>query len=171
MRLMSWLTPCPELGLLILDWSRFAKAGGLPVVVGPIVGSLLRGDVQGARKLAFTQQMLSGLPDSGAWGGEARSDTTVRIETRNRKCVETLQSFLDEIPQGVPHRSGSPVTQPKRIAVLYGAYHIASLSKCLYEMGCLKAGREERLVAWSMNAPFLSSAVTSVRSDTTGRQH
>jgi len=153
LRLTSWLTPCPELGLLALDWSRFAKAGGLPAVVGPIIESLLAGDIQGARKLAFTQQMLSGLPDSGAWGGEAMSDTTVRVKARNRKCLETLQSFLKELPD-----VNEAECEPKRIAILYGAYHIASLSTSMVDMGLLKTNKSPEstkgpLVAWTMNAP------------------
>ena len=68
LRVLSWLAPCPELGCLLLDWSRWrqpTKAGGVPLALFPIVGHLLRLDFAAARKLAFAQQLIAGIPDAG----------------------------------------------------------------------------------------------------------
>jgi hypothetical protein len=145
LRLMSWLTPCPELGILIVDWSRFAEAGGLPEIVGPVLNCIFAGNLREARKLAFAQQMMSGLPDAGSWGGEAMSDTTVRVKARNRKCLNILQSFYQEISA-----KNSDSTK-KRIAILYGAYHINDLHNNLEDMGLIKTEPDSKIVAWSMN--------------------
>ena len=163
MRLMSWLTPCPELGLLALDWSRFARAGGLPEVLWPILESIINGDLLSARKLAFTQQVLSGLPDAGAWGGEARSDTTVRVRARNRKCLDTLQCFLDELSTSNSSKSSDP-GKPERIAILYGAYHIAQLSNSLSDLGLVKVvpsgGALDKITAWTVDTPRAGSPIS-----------
>ena len=68
LRVLSWLAPCPELGCLLLDWSRWrqpTKAGGVPLALFPIVRYLLRLDFAAARKLAFAQQLIAGIPDAG----------------------------------------------------------------------------------------------------------
>lgn len=162
LRLLTWLLPCPELGALLLDWSRMSpRPGGVPKVLVPIVECLLTGDINGARKLAFAQEILAGLPDAGEWGGAAKSDVEVRVKARNAECCRVLDSFL---------RGGAA---PPRIAVLYGAYHIEDLSKRFVSMGLrpvstlpsaaaltpnsLDTSKVEdppsHLVAWSMRRP------------------
>lgn len=97
LRIVSWLTPCPELGCLLIDWSRMMpNAGGFSPILIPILQHILQGNFQAASKLSFAQQLLSGLPDSGAWGGEALSDIPIRVLARNQECVRVLSGFLDE---------------------------------------------------------------------------
>ena len=84
-------------------------------------------------------------------GVQAMSDAAVRVKARNRKCLDTLQAFLDELPALIPAASGAE--GPKRIAILYGAYHIASLSNNLADMGLVRTGAKDRFVAWTVNAP------------------
>ena len=62
LRLLSWLTPCPELSCLLLDWSRTSpKAGGLTKILGPLVWHMSRLQLFEARKLACAQSLLSGV--------------------------------------------------------------------------------------------------------------
>eukprot|EP00596_Hydrurales_sp_CCMP1899_P007203 CAMPEP_0119039516 /NCGR_PEP_ID=MMETSP1177-20130426/9062_1 /TAXON_ID=2985 /ORGANISM="Ochromonas sp, Strain CCMP1899" /LENGTH=374 /DNA_ID=CAMNT_0007003509 /DNA_START=468 /DNA_END=1589 /DNA_ORIENTATION=- len=183
LRYLSWLGPCPEFSCLLLDWSRWnqpTKAGGLPVVLLPIFEHISNGNFFAAKKLAFAQQLISGVPDAGSWGGEALSDTEVRIKARNTECCRVLQCFLEEHSKTV--QESIPVTQEEinqindrplslpekspehlKIAILYGAYHISDLSKRLTKMG-LKKESTTALTAWSMDSPFtdpLSSPSTS----------
>lgn len=177
LRYLSWLGPCPEFSCLLLDWSRWnqpTKAGGLPAVLLPIFEHISKGNFFAAKKLAFAQQLISGVPDAGSWGGEALSDTEVRIKARNTECCRVLQCFLEEhsetlkdststaefnldcIEDGL--RSSLPQNEEKypvnlKIAILYGAYHISDLSKRLTKMG-LKKESTSSLTAWSMDSPF-----------------
>ena len=179
LRLMSWLGPCPELSCLLLDWSRWSnptKAGGLPFAIVPITQYLLRFNLKGAKKLAFAQQLISGMPDAGAWGGEALSDIEVRVRARNAECCRVLMHFLEEYSEQVslasthPHgtTSSNPVIAPLKVAILYGAYHIDDLQTKLQALGLKKdqvavgATAVSKLAAWTMIGP--SSSSTSIQS-------
>ena len=182
LRFLSWLGPCPEFSCVLLDWSRWnrpTKAGGLPAVLLPIFDHISRGNLPAAKKLAFAQQLISGVPDSGAWGGEALSDTEIRVRARNAECVRVLRGFLDEHDQNVRRRESNKVStamskqrnveesvatlQPLnndnelKVAILYGAYHIEDLSTKLKNMG-LKAESVSSLTAWNMDYPVKSTA-------------
>ena len=186
LRYLSWLGPCPEFSCLLLDWSRWnqpTKAGGLPPALLPIIENVSMGNIFAARKLAFAQQLISGVPDSGSWGGEALSDTEVRVKARNTECCRVLKGFLEEHEQAaknptipVPVQSTSTEKTPRtnskisstsanteiksselKIAILYGAYHIEDLSAKLRAMG-LKAESASSLTAWSMEYPSISTS-------------
>ena len=71
LRVLLWLTPCPEISCLLLDWSRMKpQGGGMPQTLLPLVSLLTSGRLNEVKKLMFTQQLVSGLPDSGYWGGK-----------------------------------------------------------------------------------------------------
>lgn len=177
LRYLSWLGPCPEFSCLLLDWSRWnqpTKAGGLPAALLPIIEHISKGNLFAAKKLAFAQQLISGVPDSGAWGGEALSDTEVRVKARNRECCRVLKGFLDEHEEGARKRSLTAAPRPAertssdakstypqqgegksdeiKVAILYGAYHIGDLSAKLKAMG-LKSESASSLTAWTMDCP------------------
>lgn len=181
LRYLSWLGPCPEFSCLLLDWSRWnqpTKAGGLPPALLPIIENVSMGNMFAARKLAFAQQLISGVPDSGSWGGEALSDTEVRVKARNTECCRVLKGFLEEhegaakilaLPdqlssvENIPKTTSkisSPSTEVKsselKIAILYGAYHIEDLSAKLRAMG-MKAESASSLTAWTMEYPSVAS--------------
>lgn len=60
LRLGLWFTPCPELQLLLLDWSRqYPPAGGLSSLLRAMLGALSRGDLVTLRRLAFSQMLTS----------------------------------------------------------------------------------------------------------------
>lgn len=177
LRYLSWLGPCPEFSCLLLDWSRWnqpTKAGGLPAALLPIIEHISKGNLFAAKKLAFAQQLISGVPDSGAWGGEALSDTEVRVKARNRECCRVLKGFLDEHEECARKRSLAPTPKSPelassdgktsfshqgegrgdeiKVAILYGAYHIGDLSAKLKAMG-LKSESASSLTAWTMDCP------------------
>lgn len=159
LRLLSWLLPCPEAAILLLDWSRMSpRPGGLPPVLVPMFENLLAGDLEEARKLAFAQQLLSGLPDAGGWGGAARSDVEVRVRARNKECCRVLGSFLQEAKGEAVVEGGDK--GPRKVALLYGAYHVADLHERLLRLGLRPSAGDAKthvvpsgLVAWSMKRP------------------
>ena len=60
LRLCMWLTPAPELQLMLLDWARqYPPAGGLSKILRSMVGALVHGDVLTLRRLAFSQMLTS----------------------------------------------------------------------------------------------------------------
>jgi hypothetical protein len=121
------------------------------------------------RKLAFAQQILSGVADSGAWGGETRSDISVRVYARNAECCRILDAFVEEAAQ--TSDISANCTGRVEIAVIYGAYHIADLTKRLCEEHayCINTGNKsvENLTAWSIplsrNCTKPSGASTQAR--------
>jgi hypothetical protein len=175
LRQMSWLGPCPELSCLLLDWSRWSnptKAGGLPFAIVPITQYLLRFKWNAAKKLAFAQQLISGMPDAGAWGGEALSDIEIRVRARNAECCRVLMHFLEEHSEQVSSSQrelgqGSPVVAPLKVAILYGAYHIDDLRTKLQTMGLKRLQKAagtcdaSKLTAWTMAGPSPSTSTSS----------
>jgi hypothetical protein len=60
LRFGLWFTPCPELQLMLLDWSRqYPPAGGLSSLLRAMLGALSRGDLATLRRLAFSQMLTS----------------------------------------------------------------------------------------------------------------
>ena len=136
LRLFCWLGPVPEIGTLLVDWSR-AQAGGLPDAVFPILECLSKGRILEAKRIAFAQELISGLADSGDWGGGAYSNINVRVDARNRECCRVLSQLL----QG--NESDS-----LRIAVLFGAFHHEDMTGKFREMG-LQPVSNSFLTAWT----------------------
>ena len=146
-RLLSWVfLPCPELNILLLDWSR-DRNSGLPKAIGPLLQLIFSGQIALAKKLAFAQTLCSGVPDSGSWGGEARSDVEVRVRGRNKECARIVAELLAEYKQNRGIRTDT--TAPPTIAVLYGAYHVADLHGRFVKAGLRLIESEAReVVAW-----------------------
>ena len=98
----------------------------------PMLAAALTGDIRGARLLAFTQSLLGGVPDAGAWGGASKSDVEVRVMARNEECCRVLSGFLVSDQEGGGRRN---LSGPLRVAVLYGAYHVSDLISRFSAMG------------------------------------
>lgn len=140
LRLLCWLGPVPEVGTLLVDWSR-AQAGGVPEVVFPIFECVLRGRFPEAKKIAFAQELVSGLADSGDWGGGALSNINVRVDARNRECCRIINQLI---------RQSS--SESLRIAVLYGAFHRDDMIAKFREIGLTPAS-SSLMTAWTVNLP------------------
>lgn len=170
LRILAWLTPCPELNCLLIDWARMSpKAGGISPLLLPTLELFLQGKLVEARRLLFAQQLVAGLPDWGSWGGEAQSDIEVRISARNAECCRILQGFIDDSQRSIAERlANSELIDTKtpmkdyKIAVLYGAYHIQDLAERFENQ--LDLQRTTKMdsdiipdfTAWSVNLPSLS---------------
>lgn len=162
LRLFCWLLPAPELGLLLFDWSRTldARNGGFPKVLLPLLQNLASLNFADARRLAFTQQLLNGLPDAGGYGGGAGSDTEVRVVERNRECLRVLDAAIQRALTESTRTTDAIPAQPVRIAILYGVYHVAGLSAGLGSAG-FRLSLQDRaasaavpsLTAWTAGTP------------------
>ena len=127
LRVLTWLSPCPEINSLLIDWARTRpKAGGISPLFLPTLHQLSQLRFLAADRLAFTQQILSGLVDAGSWGGASKSDIEVRIHARNRECCAVLKSFLHDLAE---RPNTATFNRTKKIAVVYGVYHIDDLKQ------------------------------------------
>jgi len=151
LRFLTWLTPCPEINALLIDWARMQpRAGGISPFILPILHKLSKFQYLDASRLAFTQQLLSGLADAGSWGGEAQSDIAVRITARNQECCRTLRFFLSNLP----NKNISSAHPTMKVAVLYGAYHIQDLKRRFVEELRMKMDLKYKksLTVWSISS-------------------
>lgn len=140
-----------HLGSLLLDWSRMSqKAGGLSVALESILEFIASGRFFDARKLAFAQQLISGVPDEGSWGGMAKSDISVRVKSRNQECCNVLSNFLSELTISA-NESSVDASKEKKIAVLYGAYHIKDLITRFSRLDLEYIPNDRYLTAWTLN--------------------
>eukprot|EP00963_Diacronema_lutheri_P013461 scaffold2636_cov340-Pavlova_lutheri.AAC.123 len=130
-RALLWITPCPEAGLLLLDWAR---QGGRPApVLLPLASTLFALDLPTSRKLAFAQDLVSGQ----AIGIRANDPRTTLIGKRNEAAVTAVSQAIED---GCKH-----------IAVLYGGLHMKDLARRLeVELDFYQTG-EEWNVAWEVN--------------------
>jgi hypothetical protein len=153
LRLLLWLIPCPELGQLVLDWSRMRQnAGGISPVLNTALNYLSIGRFDDAKKLLFAQQLVSGVVDDGEWGGMSKSDISVRVIARDRECCRILERFLYDYTKGATDLSN------RSIAVLYGAYHISDLRSRFISLGLTELPGEEYLTAWSISRKYFTTA-------------
>lgn len=156
-RNLSWFLPCPEITSLLFDWARIRSGGGtFPVTLPLLLKYLSSFQLNDMKKVAFMQQIVSGLSDSGSWGGLSKSDINVRIYERNKECIRILLGFLSELQNNDK--------QQQKVAILYGAYHVNDLLTRLEYEGMEK--REEpvnSLTVWSLDLPkYTSEIVTSL---------
>lgn len=125
-RLFLWLTPCPEMSLILIDWTRLSpNTGGISKMLYPILECIITGNLFEAKKIAFARHIMSGLSDSGSYGGEAKSDISVRVAERNKACCDSISAFVLEQKK----KQGSAL--PFKIGVMYGVYHMEDLYRRL----------------------------------------
>jgi hypothetical protein len=91
----------------------------------PILECIITGNIFQAKKIAFARHIMSGLSDSGKYGGEAKSDIVVRVEERNKACCDSISAFVLE------HKKDQVSNAPFKIAVMYGVYHVEDLCRRL----------------------------------------
>jgi len=105
LRLCMWLTPAPELQLLLLDWARqYPPAGGFSKILRSMVGAAVHGDLLTLRRLAFSQMLTS---------SQMSPAPEVLVLERNSKVVLDVEKAL---------KSGA-----KKVAVLYGGLHMKDM--------------------------------------------
>jgi hypothetical protein len=130
-----------------------AETGGLPPIIIRIIDCLSVGDLLSAKKLALAQQLISGVPDAGSWGGESMSDTEVRVRARNAECCNVLSSFLKYF-DGIasPNRFEE---NERKVAILFGCYHIDDMISKFKTLGLREnpAVNSTKYTAWTVQAP------------------
>jgi hypothetical protein len=164
MRMFSNLLPCPELSAVMIDWSR-TQAGGVPDIIWPILNIATKGQFSIARKIIFCQELVTGLIDSGDWGGASLSNTNIRVNTRNTEVIRVLSNLIQE---------ETITSNPRKIAILYGAFHINDLSSKLQQSGFQLIGSAD-ITAWdiplsdntsSKDISLLSQVATAITAST-----
>jgi len=152
LRSLLWLTPCPELQVMVMDWSRtFPRTGTFSKVASLIADAVLCGDLRTARKLGFAQMLVSSQVDGGAWGGSRAGSTAVLVAERNKRVVEEVRrEVLDESQNQKLLLAGGR----RRIAVLYGSLHMQDLvSQLQSALGAQVAGPNLWRTAWTIPLP------------------
>lgn len=135
-RSILWTTvPSPELSVMLLDWSSSSpKAGGISPIATPVIESLLTGKVGAARKLVFSQMLVSGQADEGS--------NQLLIGGRNDHALRVLMHSIN-------------TDECQSNALMYGALHCRDLQKKLSQLGFQRKKVQWR-TAWSVDAPGLS---------------
>jgi len=132
-RSLLWTTvPSPELSVILLDWSSSSpKAGGISPIASPVMESLLTGKVGAARKLVFSQMLVSGQVDEGS--------DKILIGGRNDHALRVLMHSIN-------------TDQCQSNALVYGALHCRDLQKKLAQLGFQRKKVQWR-TAWTVDVP------------------
>jgi hypothetical protein len=147
--ILWWTVPCPELSVILLDWSSLLQGqkqrGGqrspastrssvpFSEMALPILTSLVQLNIPQMRRFLFGQVLLSGSSAATANEDEAWS---VLVTQRNDHALKVLQATLDQ-----------PDTNS--VALLYGSSHCPDLHRKLLSMGFRPTKSEWRTV-WSV---------------------
>ena len=132
-RYLLWTTvPSPELYIMLLDWSSSSpRAGGVSLMAKPVLECLVLGDFQSARKLVFSQMLVSGQLNDGA--------DDLLIGGRNDHAMRVLEYSIKH-------------DECKKNAILYGALHCRDLQNKLLDMG-FKRKKIDWRTAWTVDVP------------------
>ena len=137
-RSLLWTTvPSPELSVMLLDWSSSSpKAGGISPIASPVIQSLVMGNLGAARKLIFSQMLVSGQTDDGA--------KNTLIGGRNDHALKVLKYSTEQ-------------DACRKNALIYGALHCRDLQTKLMQMGFQRKDVQWR-TAWSVPIPGAGAA-------------
>mmetsp|Transcript_21358 Transcript_21358/g.31695 ORF Transcript_21358/g.31695 Transcript_21358/m.31695 type:complete len:602 (-) Transcript_21358:220-2025(-) len=138
MRALLWTAvPCPEVSVLLLDWSSLLPrpGGGLSAVAVPVLECLLTGNLMEARRLVFSQMIVSGQ------SAEENSDRAenVIVGRRNARALDVLTRSIEQ--------DGC-----RKNALLYGGMHCRDLHRRLRDLGFVPKQTVWR-TAWSVDVP------------------
>eukprot|EP00565_Helicotheca_tamesis_P008094 CAMPEP_0185731132 /NCGR_PEP_ID=MMETSP1171-20130828/11955_1 /TAXON_ID=374046 /ORGANISM="Helicotheca tamensis, Strain CCMP826" /LENGTH=567 /DNA_ID=CAMNT_0028400327 /DNA_START=49 /DNA_END=1752 /DNA_ORIENTATION=- len=138
MRALLWTAvPCPEVSVLLLDWSSLLPrpGGGISPVAIPVLECLLTGNLMEARRLVFSQMVVSGQ------SAEENSDRAenVIVGRRNARALDVLTKSIE--------RDGC-----RKNALLYGGMHCRDLHRRLRDAGYVPKQTVWR-TAWSVDVP------------------
>jgi len=153
LRLVLWVVPVPELSVLLLDWSSLSpRPGGLSPVATQVVECIARGDFGTAKKLVFTQMIVSGQAVDYVNDNNSESSSSFIVGERNNLALNVLNGVVEkDITQK------KTVGKDTRIALLFGAMHCRDLQRKIYRMGFTKiisTDRPEWRTAWRVSLPM-----------------
>jgi len=164
LRLVLWVVPVPELSVLLLDWSSLSpRPGGLSPVATQVIECIARGDFGTAKKLVFTQMIVSGQAVDYVNDHNSESSSSFIVGERNNLALNVLNGVVKK-----DTTQKKTVGKDTRIALLFGAMHCRDLQRKIYRMGFTKitsTNRPEWRTAWRVSLPmknFHSVAGTAV---------
>jgi hypothetical protein len=119
LRALLWMTvPCPELSILLLDWSSLLKGGSNPNALSevalPILSSMVKFDIPQIRRFLFGQVLMSSNNAKRAVKDES-SAWSLLVTKRNDRALDVLKTTLSD---SAPDSSA---------ALLYGSSHCPDL--------------------------------------------
>ena len=139
LRALLWMTvPCPELSIILLDWSSLIQGGSNPNALSkvalPILSGLLRLNIQQIRQFLFGQVLVSSSSssdDSDGW--------SLLVTKRNDHALNVVEDYFNN------NNKGSSTST----ALLYGSSHCPDLHTKLQSMGFQPTTTTWR-TAWSV---------------------
>lgn len=140
LRAMAWVVPCPEVSLLILDWSWSRTRPQLSSLLRPLGRALARLDLRSARRLAFAQVLLSSSAEGGGssgvvfGGGGLGARIEGRMQQRNAAAVDALERALSAGALAPAGAAPERWPAPERLALFYGPLHLEGPSGIVAEV-------------------------------------
>ncbi len=145
--------PAPELSVLLLDWSSLTPrpTGGISPIATPVFESILTGNLMEARKLVFSQMIISGQ------AAENGGSNNFIIGQRNQHALKILNDNIQTHYASTNNNNTND--KPTKYALVYGGMHCKDLHTRLEAMGFVATKTEWR-TAWSINVPTFGSGQT-----------
>jgi hypothetical protein len=146
LRALFWFTlPCPELSVLLLDWSSLWPPPSSGTLLSPIAlpvwECLWRGHVQSARQLILAQMLVSSQQQPQQLVDKP-NESSLLMDRRNDHAWNIISTSLQKNDHDM-----------QSVAILYGSSHIPDLTRRLMQiMGFVPVQTKWR-TAWSVAVP------------------
>jgi len=164
LRLLLWpFSPCPEVSILLLDWSSLIDpkpTGTISSIFLPVVECLLAGNILEARRLVFAQLLVGGqtVGERESLLVTRRNDVALKI------LMDSIQGEEEEIREMMANNDAKVKDSINNgcdeknynYALLYGAMHCQDLQSQLESMGYRLTNFKWRS-AWSVTVPSLGN--------------
>ena len=147
-RLLLWLTPCPELEVMLFDWARrYPPSGGISSLFFSFLSALSNLDLFSLRRIVFAQFLTSSQTTSTSLK-DGKPLEEILVSERNNKVLCDILSLLkryervttnnlsltrkrNELSDG---KNKAMEEKPLRLAVLYGGLHMSDLEQKLQSL-------------------------------------
>jgi hypothetical protein len=170
LRAVLWMTvPCPELSIILLDWSSLLKGGGnnnnnnfnnpsaLSKVALPILTSMLQFNIQPIRQFLFGQILVSSSAPTNHKNSNTDQSWSLLVTKRNDHALRVLEQYLEEQQEQASLSSSS---RQHSTALLYGSSHCPDLHSKLQSVGFQPIQTVWR-TAWTVQQDGSDSAANS----------
>ena len=141
LRALLWFTvPCPELSVLLLDWSSLMgnRINGLSQIVIPLLHAAASGRFDQLRQLVFGQVVIATNQVS-----QSGKKYNLLIKKRNEKALSVLDTVRNQSNRG-------DSTSCSNLAILYGCSHCPDLHLKLVQEYGFRPIKTEWRTAWTI---------------------